>query len=397
MKGILEQSDYRLSNTPNRFTRYLYGEINWNRRLIGIRGGKGTGKTTLLLQYLLNTGKGAPASVWASLDDLYFKNHDLQDTVKQFVRDGCTTLILDEVHKYPNWADSVAQIHLHHPNLQILFAGSSIITTDHLKHIPGRSPELYDLPGLSYREYLRYAHDLHFDALNITDLIQESQADKSAFPSDFRPLRFFEDYLTEGYYPFHRNDFLAYRTRLEKSVRHTIESDLAELQGFDVRNAHKLLHLLTVIAELAPFKPNISKLAEQCDIHRNSLVPYLQYLEKARYIRLLYPETAEISPLQKPARIYLNNTNLASAFGISSQGNHALRETFLLTHLSERHSVRLSSSGDFIADKQSVFNTGRQDDPNRKIGGLDPVYLRNQEASTNQAHRVPIWKAGLLY
>lgn len=397
MKELLAQSDYRLSNTSDRFTRYLYGEINWNSRLIGVRGGRGTGKTTLLLQYLLKTGKGAPLSVWVSLDDLYFKNHDLQETVSKLVDDGCTTLILDEVHKCPGWADAIAHLHLQFPDLQILFAGSSIIETDRLKQITGRSPELYELPGLSYREYLRYSHDLHFDALDTQGLIQESRADTSAFPSDFRPLRFFKEYLSEGCYPFPKGDTLAYKNRLQQSVRHTIESDLAEQQGFDVRNAHKLLHLLAVIAELAPFKPNISKLAERCDIHRNSLVPYLQYLERARFIRLLYPVGIEISPLQKAARIYLNNPNLASIFGISTQDNHTLRETFVLAHLSEPHTVRLTSSGDFVADEQSVFSIERQDHSNRKIGGLDPVDLQIKPASTNQSYRIPIWKIGLMY
>lgn len=187
---------------------------------------------------------------------------------------------------------------------------------------------MYELNGMSYREYLLLNHKLELPLFSLDTLLDSPLQLRNRFPVNFRPLEFFDAYLRNGYYPFVVEDADTVHLRLRQLIRAIVEVDMAELREFDIRNARKMMQLLYVIAQQVPFKPNISALAEKTEIHRNSLNSYLHYLEQAKLIALLHPTGNSVSTLQKPEKIYLNNTNLLYALADKQVERGNLRETF---------------------------------------------------------------------
>lgn len=397
MEELFEYSDEQKELVPTNFVRYLYQTIHWNSRLIGIKGGRGTGKTTLLLQYLRRSGKQAPKVVYLSLDNLYFTAHTVADTVSSIYKEGGKLVVLDEVHKYPGWAREIKNLYDRYPDLQIIFTGSSIIDIAKEEADLSRRAVLYELHGLSYREYLQLAYNIRFDPVSLNTILKDGRKIRSVFPGDFRPLQYFKEYLRNGYYPFFKEEPNTYTMRLQQVVRMTIEVDMAELKGFDVRNARKLLQLLGIVAQSVPFKPNISKLANKTGIHRNSLVNYLHYLEKARLVHLLYPVGSNISALQKPEKLFLNNPNLARAVGTAKPETGNLRETFMLSQLRVNHRVHHPQSGDFMVDEKYIFEVGGRSKTKKQIIGIEQAFVVSDDLEYPTAGRIPLWLFGFLY
>lgn len=397
MEHLYEYSDQQLSRIPHRFHRYLYDRIHWKSRLIGIKGARGTGKTTLLLQYLARQNKQAPEVVYLSLDDLYFTTHSLVDTISSVYKEGGLVIGLDEVHKYPGWAREVKIVYDRYPDLQLVFTGSSIIDMAKEEGDLSRRMVLYELYGLSYREYLHFAHNMPFKPIVLNELLGSSTQLRTLFPKEFRPLKFFRDYLQHGYYPFFIEETETFGVRLNQLLRMTIEYDLAELKNFDIRNAKKLLQLLSIIAESVPFKPNISKLAQKTGIHRNSLVNYLHHLEQARLISLLYPSGQSTATLQKPEKIALQNTNLSWVLSNFRPDAGNLRETFVLSQLSVDHQVFYPAIGDFLVDKNLLLEIGGKAKSKEQIRDFNNARLVVDDIEFPTAGRLPLWLFGFLY
>lgn len=397
LEELYEFSDVRISRAPEKLVRYLFEEVNWESPLIGIKGARGTGKTTLLLQYLSKSGLTAPQAVYLSLDDLYFSTHTVLETVNRIYREGGKIIVLDEVHKYPGWAREVKNLHDRYPELQIIFTGSSVIDIAREEGDLSRRAVLYELHGLSYREFLFLEHDLDLASLSLTDLAEKQSDIRRLFPDQFRPLQYFKEYLKHGYYPFFKPDPSTYSRRLQQVIRTTIEYDMAELKGFDIRNAKKIIQLLGVIAQSVPFKPNISKLAKKSGIHRNSLVNYLHYLEQARLVHLLYPSGSSTSTLQKPEKLYLNNPNLAWILSGSDPDTGNMRETFVLSQLQVRHRVHWPKQGDFSVDDTWLFEIGGKNKSKKQIAGIKNARLITDDLEYPTAGRIPLWLFGFLY
>lgn len=397
MEDLFEYSDDQIELISSDFVRYLYQTIHWNSRLIGIKGGRGTGKTTLLLQYLRKSGKQAPEVVYLSLDNLYFTACTVTDTVSSIYKEGGKIVVLDEVHKYPGWAREIKNLYDRYPDLQIIFTGSSIIDIAKEEADLSRRAVLYELHGLSYREYLHLAHNIRFDPIALNSLLKGGRKIRSVFPGDFRPLQYFKEYLRHGYYPFFKEEPETFIMRLQQVVRMTVEVDMAELKGFDIRNARKLLQLLGIVGQSVPFKPNISKLANKTGIHRNSLVNYLHYLEKARLVHLLYPAGSSISTLQKPEKLFLNNPNLARAVGSSKPDTGSLRETFMISQLRVNHQVHHPGSGDFMVDEKYTLEVGGRTKTKKQIAGKKHAFLVPDDIEYPTAGRIPLWMFGFLY
>jgi len=397
MEELFEYSDDQIELIPTDFVRYLYQSIHWNSRLIGIKGGRGTGKTTLLLQFLRKTGKQSPEVVYLSLDNLFFTTHTVMDTVSSIYKEGGKIVVLDEVHKYHGWAREVKNLYDRYPDLKIIFTGSSIIDIAKEEADLSRRAVLYELHGLSYREYLHLAHNIRFDPIALNTILKGGREIRSVFPGDFRPLQYFNGYLRHGYYPFFTEEPETFTMRLQQVVRMIIEVDMAELKGFDIRNARKLLQLLGIAAQSVPFKPNISKLANKTGIHRNSLVNYLHYLEKARLLHLLYPAGSSVSKLQKPEKLFLNNPNLAWAFGFDNPDKGTLRETFMLSQLQAIHHVTHPKRGDFIVDNEFTFEVVGRTKTKKQIAESEQAFLVLDDLEYPTAGRLPLWIFGFLY
>ncbi len=396
MIELLELSEKYTGSVSLDFQRYLMKQINWKNRLIGIKGARGTGKTTMLIQWLRMQGMPASKAAYMPLDDIYFTEHNLVDTGRDFYNKGGKILVLDEVHKYPDWASAIKNLYDRYNDLQIVFTGSSIIDISKQEADLSRRARMYELPGLSFREYLEMNKVLKVEAISLDKLISGKSSRKN-FPADFRPLEYFHDYLIHGYYPFYYEDPEGYEVRLRQLVRLIVESDMAELKGFDIRNARKILQLLYIIAQQVPFKPNIIKLGEKSKIHRNSISNYLYFLEEARLIGLLYPAGISTATLQKPEKIFMNNTNLLHAMAEERLSAGTLRETFFFNQLYPVHKLRQPKAGDFEAAGKYVFELGGKAKGGKQIEGLTNAYLVKDDIEYPAAGVFPLWIFGFLY
>ena len=397
MNELLEQSEMLTVQVSMRFKRYLYHQIDWNSRLIGIKGARGTGKTTLLLQWLNEQGLSSSKAAYFTLDDLYFSTHSLVETAKNFYKQGGKMLALDEVHKYPTWAGEIKNIYDLYSDLQIIFTGSSIIDLAKQESDLSRRAVMYELHGLSYREYLTYNEILHVPPLSVHDILNPKNNIRNFFPKDFRPLEHFKHYLRFGYYPFFRESAENYHMRLHQLVRTIIEYDMAELKGFDIRNAKKMLQLISIIAQNVPFKPNLSKLSEKSKIHRNSLANYLFFLEQARLIWLLHPSGISTATLQKPEKIYLNNTNLMYALTSETIAAGTLREVFFCSQLHVHHELSIPQKGDFMVNGKYTYEIGGKSKKASQIAGVRNAQIVQDDLEFPAGKTLPLWIFGFAY
>ena len=397
MEILLEQSERLVAATSTEYKRYLYNTIKWNSRLIGIKGARGTGKTTLLLQWIKELDLSADKAAYFSLDDLYFTVNSLKETVTQFYKNGGEVLVLDEVHKYKNWSLEIKNIYDFFPSLKIIFTGSSIIDISKQEGDLSRRALMYELPGLSYREYLFMQGIIELPALSLEDILFKNEKIKKALPKHFRPLEHFSNYLKYGYYPFGLEDETTVHQRINQLIRTIVEVDMAELKDFDIRNAKKLLQLVYVIAQQVPFKPNISSLAMKTGIHRNSLNNYLHYLEQARIISLLFPEGQSIAVLQKPEKIFLNNTTLLNALSAEESSVGTVRETFFLSQLVPFHKVNMPKKGYFLVNGKYTFEVGGKGKGQKQIAELENAWVVKDDIEFPVNKAIPLWMFGLLY
>lgn len=397
MNTLLEQSERLIDSINLDFKRYLFDFIQWDSRLIGIKGARGTGKTTLLLQWIKEQNLATEKAAYFSLDDLYFTEHSLKDTVAQFYKNGGIILALDEVHKYKNWSLEIKNVYDFFPDLKIIFTGSSIIDISKQEGDLSRRALMYELPGLSYREYLSMLGIINLPILSLDDLLFNSTEIKKKIPNSFRPLEHFSAYLNYGYYPFGLVDYSSAYQRINQLIRTIVEVDMAELKDFDIRNAKKLLQLVYVIAQQVPFKPNISSLAAKIGIHRNSLNNYLHYLDQAKIISLLYPAGNSTAVLQKPEKIFLNNTTLLAALAEQQSNIGTVRETFFLSQLLPLHKVHLPKQGDFFVNGKYTFEVGGKGKGQKQVSALENAWVVKDDIEFPMLKTIPLWMFGLLY
>ena len=397
MNTLLEQSEYLLSNTTLDFKRFLFNEIKWNNRLIGIKGARGTGKTTLSLQWLKQQNLPVTKAAYFSLDDLYFTNNSLKETIAQFHKQGGTMLVLDEVHKYKHWSTEIKNIYDIYTGIKIIFTGSSIIDISRQEGDLSRRAIVYELPGLSYREFLSLKYNLQLPVFSLNEILKDASALKKQLPNSFRPLEYFNEYLQTGYYPFMMEDKETVHQKINQLIRTIVEYDMAELKDFDIRNAKKILQLMYVISQQVPFKPNLVTLAEKTSIHRNSLNNYLHYLEQAKLISLLQPAGKSTAILQKPEKIYLNNTNLLYALAEQQVDKGNLRETFFLSQLNAVSKIAMPKQGDFFVDNKYTFEVGGKDKSIKQIAGIKNAWVVKDDLEFPIGNELPLWMFGLLY
>ncbi|SFU08860.1 hypothetical protein SAMN04489724_3848 [Algoriphagus locisalis] len=396
MDELLEISDQLIRSTDTTFKRYLFDQIDWNERLIGIKGARGTGKTTLVLQYLKENQSLGKKVAYFSLDELYFLSNNLVDAAKDFYQSGGNILVVDEVHKYGNWSREIKNLYDRYPNLQLIFTGSSIIDITRVEGDLSRRAVINELHGLSYREYLAFQHGMQFPTVVLDQLTSDRVSLQELFPEDFKPLQYLKDYIRNGYFPFSGTNEEMYYKKLRQLVRTIVEYDMAEIKGFDIRNGKKILQLLYIIAQQVPFKPNITALSEKTQIHRNSLSNYLLYLSEARLIDLQYPAGISISMLQKPEKILLNNTNFLFAISEKTPEKGTVRETFFNSLVKVNHRINLSTSVDFLVDDKYQFEIGGKNKSRKQIK-TENTWIVKDDLEFPAGNSIPLWIFGFLY
>ena len=389
---------YNLVRTTNTdFKRYIYKQINWNSRLIFIKGARGTGKTTLLLQYIKENFKINEEVLYVSLDNIRFSEIRLVDFVSDFVKNGGKFIFLDEVHKYPDWAIEIKNIYDQYPGLHIVFTGSSILQINKAFGDLSRRVSSYELYGLSFREFLIFEKKYVSEAIDIPALLKDHISISIEIADKIRPLPLFRKYLEYGYYPYFIEDRGMYFQRLLNTINAVIETDLPAVENIDYYSVYKIKKLLSILSAIVPFIPNISKLSSQIGITRPTLLHYMDYLENAHILNLLQQQTKGISLLSKPEKIYLNNTNLAFALAEDKVNIGNVRETFFFNQLNSVTNITSSKEGDFKIDNRLVFEIGGKNKTFEQLKNIKDAYIAADEIETGYKNKIPLWMFGMLY
>ncbi len=398
MNNLFQYSATRINSVSLEFKRYLFKKINWNNRLVAITGARGVGKTTMLLQYIREYLNDNPDEVmFASLDDLFFSNTSIVEFAEEFVKRGGKYLFLDEIHKYRNWSQEVKSIYDYFADLKIVITGSSALDIYRGTADLSRRAILYKMQGLSFREFIRlkYKHDL--PVLDLEDILSGPDKCINAVLVDVKPIKLFEEYLQIGYYPFFTEDEDGFYGRLKQTVNQVLETDLPAVENIDFNAVHHLRKLLSVISEIAPFKPNILKLSRQLDVSRETLLKYLYLLNRADLLMLLHSKTSGISQMNKPDKVYLNNANLMYALSDSQVNTGTLRETFFFNQLAGKHRIKYSKTGDFFVDGKYTFEVGGKHKSRKQIAGMSDSYIAADNIEYAHGNKIPLWLFGFLY
>ena len=338
-------------NLPHK--RSLIEKINCESRLIAIRGARGVGKTTMMLQHIKDAyGTNPEVALYASLDHLYFSHHSLIDLADQFYKRGGKCLCLDEVHKYEGWSRELKNIYDGYPDLKVIFSGSSLLNILNAEADLSRRCVSYDMQGLSFREYLLFKENITLPIFSLDEILNNPLQHSEQIARQCRPLQYFNKYLAEGYYPFFLQDNIDYLTQLQKVVGMILEIELPQLCKIDIGNVRKLRSLLSVVSSGVPFAVDISKMAQMSELNRNTIVSYLTHLNRAKLINLLYSDALNLKRMQKPDKIYMENTNLLHALSLTQVETGTLRETFFVNQLTYQHQVEYAQKADFLIDRR---------------------------------------------
>jgi predicted AAA+ superfamily ATPase len=373
-------------------------QIYWDDRLSGIIGARGTGKTTLMLQYIKQNLDPAKA-FYVSLDDLYFANNRLVDLVYKLRQEGVVYLFIDEVHKYPynTWAQELKNIYDSYPEMHTVFSGSSILKIYEGNADLSRRAIEYELFGLSFREFLAFEGVKNIAVVSLDDLRKRHVEIASDITNNIKIMPLFRQYLQNGYFPYYKEGLHSYSRKLINTVSAVLETDLPATENIEFASVQKLKRLLGIIAGLVPFAPNMSQLGSYVDILRSNLPRSLLLLERARMLGLLRANGKNLSPLSKPAKIYLDNPNLAFALGNENPNTGNLRETFFYNQLRTICAVTDAQKGDFTVDGQFVFEIGGKGKTFTQIANISNSYLAVDNEEIGFGNRIPLWMFGLLY
>jgi predicted AAA+ superfamily ATPase len=397
MESVNIISDRLVQLTNITFVRYLYKEIAWNNRLIGIIGAKGTGKSTLLLQHIKLNFADSSKAVYASLDNMWFTKHSLLELAEEFYTMGGTHLFLDEVHKYPTWAMEIKNIYDSYPDMHIVFTGSSMLEIFHTSVDFSRRAIVYELKGLSFREFIKYEQSIDLPIFSLQDILKKHRKIASEIVSKIKILPEFNNYLNYGYYPYYKEDMGTYPIRVEQSINKTLNEDLPAIETIEYATILKIKKLLGTIAEMVPFTPNIAQLSSGIEISRHALVKYLYLLDKAGVIQCITEPNPSVQTLSKPQKVYLENTNIIHSLAFQNQNTGNLRETFFANQLRTKHKVNTAKHGDFTVDDNLIFEVGGKNKSNFQIKNVENSYIAVDNLETGFANKIPLWLFGFLY
>lgn len=379
----------QLELTCSDFHRYLYNDVNWNARMIAITGARGVGKSTMVLQYV-KTQISDCKVLYISADHTFFTTHTLVEVADDFSKEAGSLLVIDEVHKYPDWSRELKQIYDTHPDMKVIFTGSSVL--DIIDGVADLSRRVlhYTMYGLSFREYLGLFHHISVPEYSLEEILDG----KAHIEGMLHPLPAFREYLSEGYYPFAiEGDF---PLRMQNVITKTIESDIAQYAGLRATTAKKLKKMLVVISGLAPYKPNADNLALEIGISRNSVQDYLSLLERAQLIGQLRDDTGGIRGLGKVEKVYIDNPSLMRVLsgGKTDVGN--MRETFFYNQMRVKNDVISSRQSDFKIEKYT-FEVGGRKKGKKQIEDIPDSFIVKDDIEFAQGNVIPLWAFGLNY
>jgi len=378
--------------------RYLFEEINFDAQMIAIMGSRGVGKTTLLLQYLKYLKEIHPThkSLYMSYDHPSNIDVNLYKLAEEFASLGGEYLLLDEIHKYDKFSIDLKAIYDFYPNLKIIFTGSCATSIYNSQADLSRRVVLYNMHGLSYREFLEIKLDTKFPKYSLQDILKNNVEIVDNISKKVLPLEYFSEYLEKGYYPFYFHNQVSYLQQLNAVVNLTIDVDFVSLGLVKSSFTHKLKKLLNILCYSKPFELNVTKVAANIEVSRNTLYAYLQHLDRGALLNVVYDNKKGISSLSKPEKLYLNNTNLFYTLCTNSEIG-TLRETFFTNQVKVKHSMTSTNKGDFIVDDNLTFEIGGKSKKFKQIKDIPDSYIVIDTDTTQNTKKIPLWLFGFLY
>ena len=399
MEKLFEKKDQLLRLTSMNIVREAMNTINWDAQLICLRGARGVGKTTLMLQYIKSHYRPMSNEVlYVSLDAVYFSTHTLIDLADRFYKNGGKHLFVDEVHKYNSWSREIKEIYDTYPDMRVVISGSSLL------NILGGDADLsrrcipYELHGLSFREYLQFFHNIQIQPRSLQDILEHPEEICSEVLDKCHPLPLFKDYLQHGYFPFYLKSKENYATLIEQVVNYVIETELPQCYGVDMAMVRKIKALMSIVSSSIPYEVDATKLSGVIGVHRTTVVNYLYMLDKAKLINMLFAEAKTIKKLQKPDKIYIENPNMLYALAEGNVEIGTARETFCINQLRVHHNVEYSKKqGDFRVDGKYTFEIGGQSKGFGQVAGVSDSYVLADDIETPFGRKLPLWIIGFLY
>lgn len=389
MNSLYQRYDLLIRKTSLDFKRYLFDELPWDSRLLGIVGPRGVGKTTMILQYIKEQ-LDFNSTLYVSADDLYFTSNSLYELSQEFHVNGGKYLFIDEIHKYPEWSRELKNIYDSFADLHVIFTGSSVL--DILKGTSDltRRALVYKMQGLSFREYLRLFQGIKYPRYSLDEILHH-KIDRDILQ---QPIPYFKDYLKRGYYPFGIENQI--EIRLNQIILQTLENDIPQFAKLSVGTSRKLKHLIKIVGESVPFKPNYTKISKMIGISRNVLDNYFVYMEKAGLISQLRTDTGGIRGLGKLDKIYLDNPNLTYSLVGDAVNLGNLRETYFLNQMRVKFNVLSSEKSDFVINNYT-FEIGGKNKKQNQIEQIQNSFIVKDNLEYGYLNVVPLWAFGLTY
>lgn len=397
MERIYEISARLMESLDAPLCRYLYDTIAWSDRLIMIKGARGVGKTTMMKQRCKENGEGG---VYASLDQLFFNDHTILELADYHYKHGGTHLYLDEVHRYPrpNWEQELKNIYDSYPGLSVVFTGSSLLQLNSKVADLTRRVAIYELRGLSFREYLNFTGAFGQEPFSLHDILTNHRALASKVAASIRGvIGEFEKYLQRGYYPFFMEcSEFTYAQRVERLVLSVIDLDIPAVTAIEYATRQKLRKLLVVLAEQVPFVPNMTNLSRDVEVTRNQLMKYFTLLNEGAILRILMDPTTQPKQASKPGKILFDNPSVMQALGIINKAG-TVRESFAASMLSYAGKLYAAKEGDFLLDRTYLFEVGGKGKGFSQIADRPNSYVIADNIETGFGNKIPMWLLGFLY
>lgn len=391
--------DRLIGLTQTNTVREIINKINWNARLISIRGARGVGKTTLMRQYIkLHYPPYDRRVLYCSLDTIYFATHSLINLADNFYKNGGRHLFLDEIHKYKDWSREIKEIYDMYPDMRIVISASSLL------NILGGDADLsrrcipYDMQGLSFREYLQIYNGIRISSIDIDTMVSDPNDICSVVNKECQPLPLFHDYLKHGYYPYYLDAKEDYYTTIDNVIDYIINNELVQLRNVSVANTRKMKALVGILAQSVPFQVDITKMSSMIGLQRNTVVEYLKYLADAKILNLLYSDLLSVKKMQKPDKIYLECPNMLYALSTGNINIGTVRETFAVNQLAYIGNVEYSKEkGDFRLGEKYLFEVGGKNKSFSQIAGAENSFVLADDIETPIGKKLPLWIIGFLY
>ena len=381
----------QLRLTRSSFKRYLYPQLPWEARLVGLMGPRGVGKSTMVLQRIREMEAAQQfKSLYVSADHSYFTTHTLVETADQFVREGGEWLFIDEIHKYEGWSVELKQLYDTHPELHTFFTGSSVLDILKGEADLSRRALLFEMQGLSFREYLELFHQIQTPVRSLEEVLHGAVT----IDQLLHPLPLFNQYLREGYYPFAKEGY--FQQRLQQVIRLTMEVDIPQYANMAPSTGRKLRRMLSIIAGNVPYKPEANSLANELKVSRNVISDYLLYMEKAGMIGQLRDETGGMRGLGKTEKVYLDNPNLIYALTGDGSNVGNVRETFFFNQTRVTEEVLSSKISDFTIGRYT-FEVGGKKKSHQQIKEVRDAFVVRDDIEYASGDILPLWGFGLLY